>query len=180
MSSRNWRWIALGPGLVLVVFALAVQAAPAGAQDFAGGDRDDVRAGGSSTTADDIITSTTPDELLQVSGNLANAHGHVCAVVGSANVDYGTDSDVGNRYIFGLRVDGSSVDLPEAVTEMELEFVGTPDFDIFNKSITVNHTFSVGPGDHIFRFNARKALSTNPNITVANSSMSVVCQQLPL
>ncbi len=177
MSSTNSRWIAVVAGLVLVLLALAAQAAPAGAQDFAGRETDDLRAGGNSTTVDDVIggASTTPDELLSVSANLANAHGHVCAVTGSANVDYGTDTDVGNRYIFGLRVDGVGSDLPEPASEMELEFVGTADFDIFNKSITTNFTFSVGPGDHTFRFNARKASSTNPDITVANSSMSVVC-----
>jgi hypothetical protein len=99
----------------------------------------------------------------------------VCSVTASADVFYHTDFDTGNVYIFGLGLDGGFNDSPERASERNLEFAGTDAFDIFNKSVTTTVTFSVSPGDHIFRFNARKADATNPNVTVDDASMSVVC-----
>jgi hypothetical protein len=159
----------IGTVVSLAVVILLTAAGVALAQDrqpfVVGGD-------GSSTTVDDLISSTTPDELLAQIVVLPAATPHSCHVIASAGAKRlgGTAAD--GAYLFGLRDGGLSTDLPTPVSQRAIMFPSA----LF-MAVSTNQTFTNLTGTHTFRFSARKQFSSDLNMTVTESSMSVICVQ---
>lgn len=140
--------------------------------------------GASVLTPNDDITGTTPDELLCQPVTLpANTGTWQCAVTASAEAINPLSGD-DNRYIFGLSVtEGTTCGNPPSTDPGSDR---TIDFDRLDTSeetdrVVVTTTFvfrisSTTPrNERVFHFSARKEASGDANMTVDDSSISVMC-----
>jgi hypothetical protein len=132
----------------------------------------DVVIKGSSTTDNRTIFSATSwRELVRTTVTLVEGTNYNCAATGSATVF--TPPGVSNRYIFGLSIDSSTA-VPRG-SHRGIELVDTPDVE---KLTVVSSTFvftGVPLGTHTIRWMAIKDPSTDANMVVADSSLSVIC-----
>ena len=167
--------VATALGLVTAVVVspalLQSKAPPDGAQAIA---PRDVGIDGSSTTTDDLITGTSRDALVSTTATLDVGHSHNCVVTASAGTFFGGGAaGVGGRYIFDLTRNGVAA----AASARSVDFVDTIGVnDPNNRPVATNLTFTGLSGTHTFTFNARKATSGAPTLTVTESAISVSCQ----
>jgi hypothetical protein len=162
----------IGTVVSLAVAILLAAAGMALAQDrqplVIGGD-------GNSTTVNDLISSTTPDELLAQIVVLPAATPHSCHVFASAGALRAGGTAADGAYFFGLRDGGLSTDLPSPISQRAIMFPSA----LF-MAVSTNQTFTNLTGTHTFRFSARKQFSSDLDMTVTESSMSVICVQKTL
>lgn len=138
---------------------------------------------GASTTTDDTINTSAPDELVRTTVTFpVSTTGNTwhCMVTGSAEAINPLSGD-DNRYVFGI----SEGPVLPAATKSGSD--RTIDFDnIFSTEETdrtvVSSTYvftglstSAGNNTHTFYWSARKGSGSAANMKVDDSSMSVVC-----
>jgi hypothetical protein len=126
-----------------------------------------------STTVDDVISTTTPDILVSASVSLAAAHNHGCIVTASAEVS--RTSDATGVYVFGISLD--SVVATSTASDRRIEFVSTTDLDSIWISVSSTMGFDNLTGSHTFYWSARKDSAGYADTTVTNSSIIVDCQK---
>jgi hypothetical protein len=138
----------------------------------------DVGNKGNSTTTDDLITGTARDSLVSVTALLNTTHTHTCIVTASAGTFFGGGPvGVGGRYIFDLTRTAAGTLFTAAATARTVDFVDQPlENDPNNRPVATNFTYSNLTGTQTFTFNARKATTGSPTLTVTESAISVNCQ----
>lgn len=171
--------IVLSTALVLVVLGVVVSAAQAANDppvkvytatlDHQSG------IAGTGTEMDKVINSTDYQTILSVPVSFAGqTHEHYCVVLASANVvNPATGGNTGYRYDFTVGVNGTY----SGWARMVLEMSDNPSHDDPNYvPVTTQRMF--GPhsaAGHTFTFVARKQAASNPNMTIDNASMTVIC-----
>lgn len=132
----------------------------------------DIRGGGN-TGGVVNLDSTTQKTLVSVNATLNPNHGHVCAVIGSAIViRYGTGAGFSN---YNIQMDN---DAPSTGSRMGLTFSGS-DPDAAQKSVTSNFSFANVQGNHTFKMIGAKSAAGGTNVSVNNSTLSVICLKKP-
>lgn len=129
--------------------------------------------GGRGTGGGVTLDSTSYKVLASITtNNLSDAHKHVCLATGTANVlRYGTGSGFSN---YGMSMDDtSSVQSP---SRMSLLFE-TEDLDAAAASVASTYGFTNVQGAHTFYFLGAKSADSATNVTVNNSSMTLVCMK---
>jgi hypothetical protein len=162
---------------IQAVFSLAVVILMAPTSAALAQDRQPLVIGGdgNSTTVNDLISSNTPDELLAQIVVLPAATPHSCHVFASAGALRAGGTAADGAYFFGLRDGGLSTDLPSPISQRAIMFPSA----LF-MAVSTNQTFTNLTGTHTFRFSARKQFSSDLDMTVTESSMSVICVQKTL
>jgi hypothetical protein len=131
---------------------------------------------GTGTDADRVITGTAWQNVLSVGVDFTGqSHNHHCVVIGSANVvNPASGGHTGFRYDFSIRQDGGGV---SNWSKMTMEFSDNPSHDDENYvPVTVHRLWTnVTPGAHTFDLVSRKQNAGNPNLTITNSTFSVLC-----
>jgi hypothetical protein len=157
--------------MLVVAMALIVSPALVQSQETA---PENVGTDGSSTTIDDLITTTTRDALVSTIASLSADHTHTCIVIASAGTFFGGGTPgAGGRYIFDLTRNG----LAAAASARTVDFVDQlGEDDPNNRPVATNLTFFGLSGNQTFTFNARKTAAGAPSLTVTESAISVSCQ----
>lgn len=130
---------------------------------------------GTGRDADVVINSTGYQTVLSIPVSFAGQnHEHYCVVLASANVvNPATGGHTGYRYDFSVGVDGSTSEWARMVLEMS---DNASHDDPNYVPVTTQRMF--GPHSaaaHTFRFAVRKQAAGNPNMTIDNASMTVIC-----
>jgi hypothetical protein len=132
---------------------------------------------GAQTTVDDLIqTDAAWDPLLSVTVTIPNT-GSVwhCVATGSADA-VNPGSGVDNQYRFVLSLDSTSIAVGSAC-ERTIDFnqnAGVNDPNRLEVSSTCTFK-SISAGNHSIRWMARKVAASDADLTVDDSSLSVVC-----
>lgn len=134
-------------------------------------ERRDIATAACSNTELVTVRSRAAHELCSVTTTrLSAAHNHICTLIASASASRGLSG--AGRFIFGLAIDG----FPNQIdADRTIEFTNLSEADERLISVSTNVTVAVAPGQHTFRFNARKSVDSASNIGVFPSNLSVIC-----
>lgn len=131
-------------------------------------------AGTGGSTASVLISSAVPYQtFLSVPVNFTGqTHIHQCLAIGSANVE-NPGSGTGHQYVFNVGMDSSYGGYSFMTIELaDNAGVNDPNF----VPVTTNKIFTnISAAPHTFRFGAYKRQPTDPNFTIHNASMTVIC-----
>ncbi len=143
---------------------------------------------GSNTTVDDAIIGTAPDQLVATTVTLPlNSGVWNCAVTGSAEAINPLNND-DNRYIFGFsEAAGVAAVLPaftQSGGDRTIDFDNLTGEEINLEVVSSTYVFTglstlVNANTHTFYWSARKENGLDTNMTVNDSSMSVICSDFP-
>lgn len=133
---------------------------------------------GNATGINVVIADTTfaGNDILTVPVDFTGqTHNHYCAVIASANV-INPGNGTGHVYEFGVGYDASNADT-FAFSNMFLDLSDNAGVDDPSWwPVTVNRVFpALTPATHTIRFQARKRVAGDPNFTIDNASMTVLC-----
>lgn len=131
---------------------------------------------GNSTGTDKLISSTSFTDVLTVPINFTGQnHNHYCTVIASANVK-NPGNGTGHIYEFGVGYDANSA-TGLVNSNMFLEMSDNAGVDDPSwLPVTTNRVFSsLTPATHTIRFQARKQVAGDPNFTIDNATMTVLC-----
>jgi hypothetical protein len=135
--------------------------------------------GGASTVVDDVITTTRYNTLLAVTFDFsAFPHHHHCVATASAEAVNPAGTTLDNKYIFVLSLD-STTPITNHPSARTIDFDDNPVLDEPN-FLEVSSTFffgNIAPGQHTIRWMARKVGTDDENLTVEDSSLTIVCTQ---
>lgn len=140
----------------------------------------EVQVAGTSTTTLDPITGTAPDTLVSKTVFIPASGGELwdCAVTASADTLNPLNGD-NNLYTFGLNVDTSAS--TRAGSERTIDY-DSLNLDEETNRQEVSSTYIFGllsaNANHTFYWSARKFDAGDADMTVAKSSMTIVCSDL--
>jgi hypothetical protein len=131
-------------------------------------------AGTGGTTVNAFINSAVPYQtFLTVPVNFTGqSHVHQCLAIGSANVE-NPGGGTGNQYVFNIGMDSGFGGNSYMTLELaDNSGVNDPNF----VPVTTNKIFTnISAAPHTFRFGAYKRQPNDPNFTIHNASMTVIC-----
>ena len=128
---------------------------------------------GSATTTDDVISTTTFDILVSCNLTLTTGHTHRCAATACADAAApgGTNNDY--RFVISTAAGGPGND---TAWERSVELNDNPGIDDADSvPVCTTRFLTLGSGTVTIYWMARKEAAADANMTVLDSSLSVVC-----
>lgn len=183
MNTQKYRllvtWNVVLTTLLIIAFAFVVMSVQASndppVEVFTATLDHGVGAAGAGTTTDVHISGTAYQPILSIPVDFTGQnHVHQCFVIGSANaVNPATGGHTGYRYDFTTKMDTAT----SSFALMTLEMSDNPSHDDANfLPVTTSRIYTgVSAGEHTFSFVAREQNAANPDLTVTNATITVLC-----
>lgn len=134
-----------------------------------------IGAAGTGTSNDVHISGTGYQTILSIPVDFTGqSHTHQCILIGSANVENpATGGKTGFRYDFSTKMDA----VVSSFSVMTLEMSDNLSHDDANfVPVTTSRIYTnVSAAAHTFTFVAREQAAANPDLTITNSTFSVIC-----